>query len=89
MGQAGRGETPLQATSAKGRSTVDSPWEWVIGIVPFDEVKFLEQLEDFVHGEMARKVLKEKGGITNEVFAPRWTSLRASGGVIYFGGKPS
>jgi len=23
---------------------------------------------------------------SNEVFAPRWTSLRASGGVIIFGG---
>jgi len=44
---------------------------------------------DYVHGEMARKALKEKGGITNEVFAPCWTSLRASGGVIYFGGKQS
>jgi len=26
---------------------------------------------------------------SSEVFAPRWTSLRASGGVIYFGGKQS
>jgi len=38
----------------------------VIGIVPFDEVKFLEQFEDVVLGEMARKSLKEKGGITLE-----------------------
>ncbi|RJP19999.1 MAG: type II toxin-antitoxin system Phd/YefM family antitoxin [Deltaproteobacteria bacterium] len=38
----------------------------VVGIVPFDEVKLLEQLEDLVLGEMARKSLKEKGGITLE-----------------------
>jgi len=29
-------------------------------------VKLLEQLEDLVLGEMARKALKEKGGITLE-----------------------
>jgi hypothetical protein len=38
----------------------------VIDIVPFDEVKLLEQFEDLVLGEMARKSLKEKGGITLE-----------------------
>ena len=38
----------------------------VIDIVLFDEVKLLEQLEDLVLGEMARKSLKEKGGITLE-----------------------
>ena len=38
----------------------------VIDIVPFDEEKLLEQVEDLVLGEMARKSLKEKGGITLE-----------------------
>ena len=38
----------------------------VIDIVPFDEVKLQEQFEDLVLGEMARKSLKEKGGITLE-----------------------
>ena len=38
----------------------------VIDIVPFDGVKLLEQFEDLVLGEMARKSLKEKGGITLE-----------------------
>ena len=38
----------------------------VIDIVPFDEEKLLEQFEDLVLGEMARKSLKEKGGITLE-----------------------
>ena len=38
----------------------------VIDIVLFDEVKLLEQFEDVVLGEMARKSLKEKGGITLE-----------------------
>lgn len=38
----------------------------VIDIVPFDEVKLQEQFEDLVLGEMARKSLNEKGGITLE-----------------------
>lgn len=38
----------------------------VAGIVPFEDIQFLEQIEDIVLGEMARKSIREKGRITLE-----------------------
>jgi len=49
-----------------------------MGVLITSRNGYLARITNLDHGKLNR---------SNEVFAPRWTSLRASGGVIYLGGN--